>query len=386
MKKLKKALALLSLVFLTACSNKNQATDLEIQEEASSETSEAKEDIEEKDVHKFEESTVTIRSIGDILIHDEVYYEAQLADGSYDFTPMFEAVKPYIQNADITLANLEVIAAGQEIGVSSYPIFNAPIEILDALVDCGVDIVNNATNHTMDRGPEGALLSLENLDKYGIKYVGSYKDWQDYNTHRIIEKNGIKVGFLSYSYGANGNWIPEDQQYLLSLIDQDLMELEVEYLKSKCDVGVVIIHSGEEYENYPAQYQIDLNQAMSDAGANLIVGGHPHHLQPFEYYNESSVGMYSHGNFLSGQYELETKLGGISEYTFKRDKEGKITIDSMRFMPTYNIGYPDYNYFKVIPLADGEEYGLWAAEELYLMLEERMTAYTDKVEVVRYLD
>lgn len=329
--------------------------------------------------------TIRIRSIGDILIHDALYYDADQGDGTYNFDKMFAPVKAYIENADITTANLEVLAAGDYLPVSTYPHFNAPSEIIDALQVVGVDIVNNATNHTMDLGAEGALYSLDALDARGMPYVGSYRDWDDYAKPRILEANGVKVGFLSYSYGANGNYIPEDMTHLLSLIDTEVMAQEVAALKDQVDVSVVMIHNGEEYETLPAAYQAGVANVVRDAGANFILGGHPHVQQPFIVYNKHQAGIFSHGNFLSGQIEEMTKIGGIVEYTFTEGQNG-FEVTSLKFMPTYNLGdYINYGY-QVVPLAEWEDYGIWNGQDLFDEIVDRMRYYSNLVEVVEYLD
>lgn len=368
-------------LFSVACqvtpsnTNKTEETTVSVEETTSGDTVAS----ETKRIGR----SVTIRSIGDILIHDWVYDNAATADG-YDFTPMFEPVKKYIENADLTTANLEVIAAGDYYPLSTYPAFNAPSEIIDALQFVGVDIVNNATNHTMDLGAEGALASIKALKERNMPYVGSYEDWNDYNNMRVIEANDVKVGFLSYSYGANGNYIPEDQAYLLTLIDTDLMALEVEALNEKSDISVVMIHNGEEYETLPAVYQANVNNVVRDAGANFILGGHPHVPQPFIVYNKHQAGLFSHGNFLSGQVEVENKIGGIAEYTFT-EVDNEFEISKIRFMPTYNIGAQFEDYL-IVPLADWEKYGIYDGEALFSDLVNRMRYYSNVVEVVDYLD
>lgn len=329
--------------------------------------------------------SVTIRSIGDVLVHDTVYYDADTGDG-YSFEHMFDGVRPYLENADITTANLEMITAGSVFGPSTYPAFNSPEEIIDALQNAGVDIVNNATNHSLDLGADGAYASINALQERDMMYVGSYESWEDYNTSRIIEVGDMSVGFLSYANDANGNYLPEDQEYLLSLIDLDLIPLEVEQLNTEVDVSVVMFHMGNEYDYLPNTWQLEVMQTARDAGANFILGGHPHVLQPFINYNESQAGMFSHGNFLTGQYEIDTKVGGITEYTFNKLGNGEVVLDSMRFMPTFNFGMPETPVYSVVPLADADEYGLAQASELYAELEQRMRYYTNKVEVVEYLD
>lgn len=329
--------------------------------------------------------TVRVRAIGDILLHDFVYERARTANG-YNFDSMLAPVKSYLENADITVANMETIVAGESVGLGTYPFFNAPSQIVDSLKNVGVDIVNNVSNHTMDMGAQGVLASIKALKQRDMMYVGSYESWEDYNTPRIIERNGIKVGFLAYAYGLNGLERPQNQQYLATLIDKQLIPLEIKDLNSKVDVSVVIIQNGEEYETMPTADQIATHQMARDAGANFVLGGHPHVLEPFIYYNESQAGLFSHGNFLTGQYETATKVGGITEFTYRKLNDGKVILDSMRFMPTYNIGLPESNEYLVVPLADWQKYNIANGQALMDEIRQRMTRFTNKVQVVDYLD
>ncbi|MGX7108439.1 CapA family protein [Facklamia miroungae] len=332
-----------------------------------------------------QEKTITIRSVGDILLHDSVYWNGEIASGSYNFDPMFKSVSKYLENADLTTANMETLVAGNQMGVSSYPFFNVPDQIVDSLLAMGVDIVSAATNHTMDFGAEGAHRSLEILKEKKMEYVGSYESWEDYNRLRIIEKNGIKVGFLNYTYGTNGNPIPEDEQYLVTLIDKKLIPLEVQHIKKACDVVIVIYQFGED-AFLPVDSQIELTQLAIDAGANFVLGGHSHIMQPMKRFNDHQGAWYSHGNFLSGQVKEYEKIGGIGEYTFKMDDQGKVTLDSMRLMPTYNVGLPEWNHYQVIPLVEASDFGLWNGDELYKEVESRFKNYEQDLEFVPYLD
>lgn len=370
-------------IFLTACGSNQSAIEDSLQEIELSEEVTEEETTAEPEVPGAGE-TVTIRSIGDILLHNSVYQTGQTENG-YSFDFMFEEVWDYIGNADITTANMETIVAGSQLGVSSYPSFNAPEEIVDTLNNLGVDIVSNATNHTVDFGAEGAHASLDTLQEKGMEYVGSYDSWEDYNRLRIIEVNGIKVGFLSYTYGTNGIPVPEDEPYLVTLIDRQLIPLEIERLNEHCDISVVMIHYGED-AHYPVDEQIELTNLMLDAGVNFVLGGHSHIMQPMEQINDSQGVWYSHGNFLSGQYQPYEKAGGIGEFVFKKHEDGSVTLESMRVMPTYNIGWPEYNTYEVVPLADAAEQGLAYASDMYYEITERLDDYSKAVEVVDYLD
>ena len=306
-----------------------------------------------------EESTVTIRSIGDILVHSDVYTTAR-TDTGFDFSRMFEPVSEYMQDADITTANMEVPVAGEEFGLSGYPQFNAPPEIIDALAGAGVDIVNNATNHSMDRGGGGVVASTGNMRERGMLYTGSYASEHDKSVPRIIEANGITVGFLGFTYGTNG--LPVEQEHFASLID-DTLAAQVAALDSQVDVAVVMLHMGDEYAPLPNEFQEETATAALDAGADLVLGGHPHVVEPF-----AGPVWYSHGNFLHGQWEEPTKVGGIGEFTFS----------GARFMPTYTVGPPISYDHHVIPLVEAADYldvQKWMAD-----LRERLN-----VEVVDYL-
>lgn len=384
-KKLTRLLVLITsiFIFLTACGSNQSAIEDSLQEIELSEEVTKEETTAEPEVPGAGE-TVTIRSIGDILLHNSVYQTGQTEDGYY-FDFMFEEVWDYIGNADITTANMETIVAGSQLGVSSYPSFNAPEEIVDTLNNLGVDIVSNATNHTVDFGAEGAHASLDTLQEKGMEYVGSYDSWEDYNRLRIIEVNGIKVGFLSYTYGTNGIPVPEDEPYLVTLIDRQLIPLEIERLNEHCDISVVMIHYGED-AHYPVDEQIELTNLMLDAGVNFVLGGHSHIMQPMEQINDSQGVWYSHGNFLSGQYQPYEKAGGIGEFVFKKHEDGSVTLESMRVMPTYNIGWPEYNTYEVVPLVDAAEQGLAYASDMYYEITERLDDYSKAVEVVDYLD
>lgn len=347
---------------------------------------------EDKAEPELEEASVTFRSVGDILIHNEVYFDAAAkAEGSgqdYDFAPMFEPVKKYMENADITTANMEVPVAGPEFELSGYPAFNSPPEIVDALKGAGVDIVNNATNHSMDRGTEGVKASTSNLREREMLYMGSFDSPQDRATPRVIERNGLKVGFLGYTYGTNGIPVPAGEEHAVNLIDPELMKRDIDELRDDVDILIVNLHAGEEYESLPVQSQIDAADTARNAGADLVLAGHPHVLEPFQRYPENEPGLgvwFSHGNFLHGQYDEQTKYGGIGEYTITRRTDGTLTLDKIRFMPTYTVGKPQTTEYKVIPLADAASLGWVDPVSAHADITALMNTYTD-VEVVDYLD
>ncbi|WP_017380521.1 CapA family protein [Paenisporosarcina sp. TG-14] len=294
-------------------------------------------------------------AIGDILLHEAVYLDASTPQGSYDFSSMFTKVKPFLEGADIAVANQETMIGGVELGLSSYPTFNSPYEIGDALKDSGIDIVTIANNHTLDRGEKAIVNGINHWDRIGMLYTGAFKSKEDREDIRTIKKNDITFSFMSYSYGTNGIPVPEGKPYLINLIDLPLIKQDVEKAKLISDVVVVSMHWGNEYEKKPNQTQIDLATELSDMGVDIIIGHHPHVLQPVEWIERSDGSrtfvMYSLGNFLSGQVGLEKLIGGIGgiEIT-KTAYEGKSTIAlaNPSFVPTYGY-YDNWSNFEVIP-------------------------------------
>lgn len=295
-------------------------------------------------------------AIGDILLHQSVYKDAATDQGIYDFLPMFEKVKPFIESADIAVANQETMIGGKELGLSSYPIFNSPYEIGDALKDTGIDIVTLANNHTLDKGETAILNAVTHWNQIGMPYTGAFKSKEDRETIRTITKNGIAFSFLSYTYGTNGMPVPQDKPYLVNLIDLPIIEKDVERAKQLSDVVVVSMHWGNEYEDRPNQTQIDLANALSEMGVDIIIGHHPHVLQPIDWIERPDGSrtfvLYSLGNFLSAQEGVERLTGGIGgiEVT-KVTHQGKttITLSDPSFVPTYGY-YNNWRDFEVIPM------------------------------------
>jgi len=309
------------------------------------------------------EQHITIGAVGDILIHDRVYNDALLnkQNKTYDFKPMLKKVKQKLIQPDILLANLETIVAGTDIGLSGYPAFNSPHEVADALKDAGVDIVTTANNHALDRGVKGQLQSLSYLRKIDMPYVGTFTDRKDQTTIRILEKKGIKVAFLSYTYGTNGIPIPEEQPYIVNIIDKKNMEQEIARAKKQADVVVMGIHWGKEYERVPNQEQKDLAQFLADKGVDIIFGGHPHVLQKMEWLtnkqNHKTLVVYSLGNFLSGQDEEYRDIGGLASVTIKKAVQNSktvISIESPSFFPTYNYSNKEKDY-ELRPLKEAND-------------------------------
>ena len=307
--------------------------------------------------------TVSIGAIGDILIHSRVYNDAA-TDHGYDFAPMIQHIKHKLLEPDILLANQESLLGGSEIGVSTYPSFNSPQEVGDAFIDAGVDIFSTANNHTLDRGVQAIENAIQYYNQKEIPYVGHFQDKEDQNTLRILEKNGISFAFLSYTYGTNGIPVPEGKEYLVNIIEFDKMKEEVTRAKAAADIVVMSIHWGNEYERYPTDEQKLLAIDLANIGVDVIIGHHPHVLQPFDWIYTSdgrkAFVVYSLGNFISGQKDNYKDIGGIATIRVTKtvNKDGsKIELSNPEFHPTYVTSQNDVNY-QVVPLTEASRYGL----------------------------
>lgn len=376
---------------------------------------------EVEDQWQGEEGTFVLRSVGDVLIHSEVTAtadttsdvfadqvaslqdqdalngEQQIAYGeeasavdlgveTYNFDPMIAQIAPFTSYADYTVANLEIPAAYPELPVATYPNFNMPASILSSLKRSGIDAVSTATNHTLDQFADGAYATMDNLDEAGLMYYGSFKSEEDKETARIVEKNGIKLGFLSYTYGTNGMIPPGDEPWVVNYAELSTMLDEVASLQDQVDAVVVSLHLGTEYGTLPDEEQLAISQALADAGVKLVIGGHPHDIQPVNWLNDGDTYvMYSQASFMTGQIVDDNKIGGIHEVTFSRDENGEVQVTDGKFMPTYFSGTPHETAYESVPLANykgqDNDQATWV-ETIY----DRMHTYTDDFAYQDYLE
>src|SRR5699024_6454694 len=226
---------------------------------------------------------ITLSALGDVLIHDRVYDVAETKDG-YDFLPMTDHVKSYMGDATITFANQEAVIGGEKVGLSSYPSFNSPYEIGDALKEDGVDIVSMANNHTLDRGEEAIQSAISHWEEIDMMYTGAYKNNKDASRIRVIETDeGMDVAFIAYTYGTNGIDVPQGKEYLVNYIDKKQIKKDIKEARDEADVVVLSLHFGIEYERMPNNEQKELMQFAADEGVDITLGHHPHVLQPVEW-------------------------------------------------------------------------------------------------------
>lgn len=314
----------------------------------------------EKEDSVYEPASVSLIAVGDNLIHNTLLKDASNRDGTYDFTSFYENIKPYVEAADIAFINQESpLGTGEP---SGYPCFNTPQACGEALIDAGFDVIGHANNHAMDSGSSAVYDTLDFWDSHtddGVIRIGIARDAEDRAKIRYVERNGLKIGFLAYTYGLNGNPLPADNPDLVSLIEKDKIAAEMAKVRENCDAVVVAIHWGQEYQNTENEEQTDLAKFLTENGASVIIGSHPHVCQPAKWI-ESDNGnrafcIYSTGNFISAQDKSATMVEGMLQVTITRQTDGSIVVENPGVMPLvcwYNSNWLNYT---VIPLDDYTE-------------------------------
>ncbi|MVX59202.1 metallophosphatase [Streptococcus danieliae] len=313
-----------------------------------------------------------IMANGDLLYHDLLYYSAEQADGSYDFSENFTYVKPWLEQADLVLGDFEG-TINPDYPLAGYPFFNTPEQVVQAIKEAGYDVVDLAHNHILDSGLEGVATTAQAFKDAGIEPIGVYPDQpRDQAPLVIREVNGIKIALLAYAYGFNGleaGLSPEEYEAVLSDLDEKKMEAEIKRAEQEADLTIVMPQMGEEYRLEPTEEQIELYHKMVDWGADLVFGGHPHVPEPTETLEkdgESKFIIYSMGNFISNQ-RIEsldgllnaewTERGVLMDVEVKK-KGDKTQITSVKAHPTWvsrvdkgtysQEGFPQYSYQTLI--------------------------------------
>ena len=311
---------------------------------------------------EIKNTTINMAFTGDIMCHNTIYNDAYNKETeSYDFSYIFDNIKYYIQTADIAIGNLETTFAGAEKGYSSYPKFNSPEILAYNLKKLGFDVVSTANNHCYDKGYSGIESTINFLDEADLSHTGTYTSEENQNKILIKNVKGIQIAFLSFTYGTNGITISSDKAYSVNLIDKDLIKRQIDLAKEQNpDIICVSMHWGQEYQTSPNNNQKDLADFLFQNGADIIIGNHPHVLQPMEK-REISLNdgttkdgfiVYSLGNFLADQSKTNTRNSAILNLKITKDQENKIHINSPTYTPiyTYKDSSQSTKKFKIIDL------------------------------------
>lgn len=313
------------------------------------------------------EPEITLIMVGDILLHTPVAESGLREDGSYDFSAVFSHTKEEISAADLALVNQEVILGGTELGISGYPAFNAPYELGDTLVDAGFDVVLHATNHALDKGAKGILncITFWKNTYPDIAVLGIHDSAEDQDEIYVYEQDGMKIAILNYTYGTNGIPLPQGMDYAVDqLTGLDRIADDLQRAEELADFTIVCPHWGTEYRLTQDSRQETLTQFFRENGADLVLGTHPHVIEPVAWVTEEGIqtcdlieqetdqgsilmgtdipeGMlvyYSLGNFVNwtsgtGDGVANRMVGGMAMVTLGRGEDGTVSIKEYGIEP-----------------------------------------------------
>jgi poly-gamma-glutamate synthesis protein (capsule biosynthesis protein) len=310
------------------------------------------------------EAKAKLIAVGDIMFHMPQINAAKTDMGGYDFNPVFEHVKKYIESADLAIGNFETVTLGNEYGFSGFPRFNSPIETISALKNTGFDILVTANNHSLDKNKEGIINTINEINKQGLINIGTFKD----NTRPLVieEINDIKIGFISYTSSLNGldSLLSTEDSYMVNKFNENNMIEDINALKKEgVDVIIAYLHWGFEYYREPTEAQVEFGRKLLEWGVDIILGSHPHVIQKSELLNidgRDKLIVYSMGNFLSNQrYETMgnsyTEDGVMVEITLSKNSfDDTMRIENVTYIPTWVHRYRNQNKLKyeILPIEE----------------------------------
>lgn len=328
------------------------------------------------------EEKVSLIAFGDNLIHETIYKAARTGE-NYDFSPMLIEIKPYLKEFDLKFINQETILGGKEIGLSTYPAFNSPQELGDALVDAGFNLISLANNHTLDRGEKAIINSINYWESKNVIHSGSVLSSKDSQVS-LFTINNIRFAFVAYTYGTNGIPHPQGKTHLANVYSNAKAEADLKEYKEEADVIIVSMHWGEEYQNYPNQEQKDQARFLASLGVDIIIGHHPHVIQPLEMLENDghkTLVIYSLGNFLSDQVGIDRLIGMGVSLDIIKNEEGKILLDNFKAKLLYRYKNFNDNSFRVLLFQDLNNEYLRNYEEYFSKKEELIKYYGFDMEV-----
>lgn len=296
---------------------------------------------------------VSMLFTGDIMCHNTQFKDAY-KNGVYDFKYVFDDIKDYLSSPDITVGNLETTFAGAEKGYSGYPQFNTPSELGTNLKDVGFDILTTSNNHSLDTGYNGLEKTLNTLDELSIRHTGTSRSEEEQNSVLLYEANGMKLAFIASTYGTNGIPVPSSKPYCINLISKEFLLSQIQKAKeSNPDAIIACMHWGEEYNTKYTSSQTEMANFLFENGVDIIIGNHPHVLEPMETRDITTTDgkskkvflVYSLGNFMSGQTQKNTRTSILLNLEIsKSNKNEFINIDNISYIPIYTHSNNFKNY------------------------------------------
>lgn len=274
------------------------------------------------------QSDVSFLFVGDVMQHDgQIKAAYNATTGDYEYEDGFKFIRPIVNKYDFAVANLEVTLAGEP--YKGYPQFSAPDELAETLVNSGFNVILTSNNHSCDRGAKGVIRTLDVLDKLGVAHTGTFRNKEERakNYPLMLERNGMKIAMLNYTYGTNGLFVKEP--LIVNYIDSAVIRKDVARAKElKADLIVCNMHWGTEYKPLPNDYQKKYESFCYELGVDMVIGNHPHVVQPIEYKtveNEPKLTVWSLGNFVSNM-QIRYTRGGVMLGAHAQKKDGKTKI------------------------------------------------------------
>ena len=270
---------------------------------------------------------INVMMIGDVLVHKPVYKSGIQSDGSLNYDHLFKNIQDDINASDIRIVNQETILGGMDMGFSSYPCFNSPQEIGDAEVKVGFNTILHATNHALDKGLPGIenTLNFWHTKYPNINVLGLNETEEDVDKIYVYQQDGFKIAILNYTFSTNGIPLPKKKPYAVNMLSVDRVTKDIKKAKEVADMVVVCPHWGTEYTYTPDSLQKKYTELFSTLGVDLVIGTHPHVLEPVEVIKNSEghnmLVYYSLGNFVSCQTEMPRMIGGMAEITLEHDED-----------------------------------------------------------------
>ena len=306
-------------------------------------------------------SRVSFVAVGDNLIHDTIYNQAAARTSSgYDFSYDYEKVADLIEKPDVAILNQETIISTEH-NVSSYPQFNSPVEVGEEMLDIGFDVFNIATNHSVDCGEKGLVSAINFWKEKKAITTGAYLNSDDFANIPMNEVNGVKIAYLGFTESTNGLSLPSDTEVILMrAADENVLQQRIMKAREMADVVIVNAHWGNEYTHEPTDAQKTLAEKLASWGADVIIGTHPHVIQPVEYIvnndGRKTLVAYSLGNFISAQNRGPRMLGGMLNFeVVKNNASGEITLENVKFSGVVtHYGY-NFSNVRIYPLSDYNE-------------------------------
>ncbi len=310
--------------------------------------------------HCAAQDSLSILFAGDIMGHDSQINSAYNASTKqYNYDENFKYLLPYFENTDLVIGNLEVTLGNTP--YKGYPSFSSPMALATSLKKAGLDVLVTANNHSCDRRKKGIYSTIDILDSLKIQHTGTFKNQAEKDNHYplLLSKNGFKIALLNYTYGTNG--IPVDPPAIVNKIDNEQMALDIEKAKKLSpDKIIVFIHWGKEYQQLPSKEQKGVAQYLFSKGADVVIGSHPHVIQPMEMIPSEIEGdnkfiAYSLGNFISNQRKINTDGGAMVRLTFVKSQDQVVLQHSEHILTwVYTPIQKGKKHFYILPTKDFE--------------------------------